>query len=163
MTLTKAQFNTIKQSPRQATVTDVEDLCDEIERLRAIALEVRHGNRKVTIYLDSILRSWGTNIDTEMSDEPRSFAADQAAFDWLFEPAATPDEPSDVTDECVHGVRFEDECIVCKQAHRLGTTKESGLVKHDDTDIHCARHWPLKCPGCPECEGITATKGDVRP
>ena len=31
------QFTTIKQSPRQATTADVEDLCDEIERLRLIS------------------------------------------------------------------------------------------------------------------------------
>lgn len=33
--MTEDQFDEIKQSPRQATVTDVEDLCDEIDRLRA--------------------------------------------------------------------------------------------------------------------------------
>lgn len=29
----KAQFETIRQSPRQATIVDVENLCDEIVRL----------------------------------------------------------------------------------------------------------------------------------
>lgn len=32
--LTRERFDAIKQSPRQASVTDVEDLCDEIEHLR---------------------------------------------------------------------------------------------------------------------------------
>ena len=32
------QFTRIKQSPRQASTTDVEDLCDEIERLREHAV-----------------------------------------------------------------------------------------------------------------------------
>lgn len=33
-TMTAERFDAIKQSPRQASVTDVEDLCDEVERLR---------------------------------------------------------------------------------------------------------------------------------
>lgn len=43
------------------------------------------GFRKVTIYDNSVLRSWGSNIDTEMIDEPRTLSSIQAAFDWLYE------------------------------------------------------------------------------
>ena len=32
------QFTAIKQSPRQASVSDIEELCDEIERLREHAV-----------------------------------------------------------------------------------------------------------------------------
>ena len=35
MKISQERFDSIKQSPRSAAVTDVEDLCDEIERLTA--------------------------------------------------------------------------------------------------------------------------------
>lgn len=34
--INRERLDAIKQSPRQATVTDVEDLCDEVERLRSV-------------------------------------------------------------------------------------------------------------------------------
>lgn len=48
-----------------------------------VPVELWRGERKVTIYKDSVLRSWGVNIETEMSDAPRSANAVQAAIDWL--------------------------------------------------------------------------------
>lgn len=47
-------------------------------------VEVWRGDRKVTIHSDIVIRVWGTNIETEMSDEPRSLESVQAAFDWLY-------------------------------------------------------------------------------
>ncbi len=47
-------------------------------------VEVWRGERKVTVYADSVLRSWGANIETEMSDESRTLESVQAAMDWLY-------------------------------------------------------------------------------
>jgi hypothetical protein len=47
-------------------------------------VEVWNGERKVTIYDDSVLRSWGPNINTEMTDESRTLESVQAAMDWLY-------------------------------------------------------------------------------
>src|SRR4051812_46141656 len=78
------------------------EAADEIERLRAAQqpsspvtddspVEVWHGGRKVTVYNDVVVRCWGTNIDDEMSDEPRTHESVGAAFDWLFNaPAQSP-------------------------------------------------------------------------
>jgi hypothetical protein len=51
-------------------------------------VEIWHGDRKITIYEDEVLRVWGTNIDTEMSSEPRSHESVDAAFRWLIEAGA---------------------------------------------------------------------------
>lgn len=80
--------------------------CEEAAALRAPAeeqwrcdddhpIEVWRGEKKVTIYPDSVLRSWGSNIDTEMSDEPINLSTIQRAMDWLYEsPSAAPkDKP----------------------------------------------------------------------
>lgn len=47
-------------------------------------VEVWHGDRKVTVYRDVVLRIWGVNIDNEMSEEPRTHESVGAAFDWLY-------------------------------------------------------------------------------
>jgi hypothetical protein len=47
-------------------------------------VEAWHGQRKVTIYPDSVMRVWGPNIETDMIDEPRTLASVQAAFGWLY-------------------------------------------------------------------------------
>jgi hypothetical protein len=47
-------------------------------------VEAWHRDRKVTIYPDSVLRVWGPNIHSEMSDEPRSHETVQTALDWLY-------------------------------------------------------------------------------
>lgn len=50
-----------------------------------LLVEVWHGERKVSIYPDIVIRVWGIDIDNEMSDEPKTLASVQAAFDWLYE------------------------------------------------------------------------------
>jgi hypothetical protein len=50
-------------------------------------VEVWHGERKVTIYPDFVLRIWGANIETEMSEAPRTIQSVQDAMTWLFERA----------------------------------------------------------------------------
>ena len=50
-----------------------------------LLVEVWHGERKVSIYPDIVIRIWGIDIDNEMSDEPKTLASVQAAFDWLYE------------------------------------------------------------------------------
>jgi hypothetical protein len=57
------------------------------EASEEIPLEAWHGERKVTIYSDCVIRVWGANIETEMSDEPRTLQSVQDAMEWLF---ATP-------------------------------------------------------------------------
>lgn len=51
-------------------------------------VELWHGDRKVSIYRDIVLREWGPNIQTEMSDEPRTLQSVCNAVDWLY---AAPD------------------------------------------------------------------------
>jgi hypothetical protein len=55
-------------------------------------VEIWQGERKVSIYRDSVVRSWGSNIDTEMSDEPRTLDSVQRSVDWLYEPPQPPGE-----------------------------------------------------------------------
>jgi hypothetical protein len=47
-------------------------------------IEVWHLDRKVTVYDTVVLRVWGTNIDAEMTEEPRTMESVQTAFDWLY-------------------------------------------------------------------------------
>src|SRR4051812_44137314 len=60
------------------------DLIVAALRAELAPVEVWHADRKVTVYSDRVLRVWGTNIDTEMSDEPRTHEAVNAAFDSLY-------------------------------------------------------------------------------
>jgi hypothetical protein len=67
-------------------------------------VEIWRGERKVTIYpYDTVLRIWGVNVETEMSEEPHTLASAQAAMDWLYEAAPPVTEataqPADLTDE----------------------------------------------------------------
>jgi hypothetical protein len=47
-------------------------------------LEVWHKDRKVTVYKDTIIRVWGTDLDNEMSETPNDLDWAQIAFDWLY-------------------------------------------------------------------------------
>lgn len=47
-------------------------------------VELWHGDRKVSIYKDIVLRVWGPNIETEMSDKPRTLQSVCDAVDWLY-------------------------------------------------------------------------------
>lgn len=47
-------------------------------------LEVWNGDRKVTVYEDIVLRIWGANMETEMSETKRSHETVDAAFRWLY-------------------------------------------------------------------------------
>jgi len=49
-------------------------------------VEAWRGERKVTISVDDVLRSWGTDMDTEMTLEPRTLDTVQKAMDWLYSP-----------------------------------------------------------------------------
>jgi hypothetical protein len=66
-------------------------------------VEAWHGERKVTIYPSTVLRSWGTNIETEMSEEPRSHEAVGRALEWLY--SVAPAQPSATAGEAdLHAV-----------------------------------------------------------
>jgi hypothetical protein len=56
----------------------------------SVPVEVWHGERKVTIYEDCVLRVWGANIESEMSDAPRNLQTVQDAIDWLYAAPPTP-------------------------------------------------------------------------
>jgi hypothetical protein len=47
-------------------------------------VEVWRGDRKVTVYPDVVLRIWGVDMDTEMSEEPKTLESVQTTFDWLY-------------------------------------------------------------------------------
>jgi hypothetical protein len=50
-----------------------------------VPVEVWHGDRKVTVYAgETVLRIWGANINSEMSEEAFSLDAVQRAMDWLY-------------------------------------------------------------------------------
>lgn len=55
------------------------------EQSEAKPVEIWKGDRKVTIYEDLVLRSWGPNIYTEMFDEPRTLDSVQKAIEWCFD------------------------------------------------------------------------------
>lgn len=60
-------------------------LATENERLRECAIaEVWHGDKKVTVYPDTVLRVWGTNMETEMTEHLKTLESVQAAMDWLY-------------------------------------------------------------------------------
>ena len=46
-------------------------------------VEAWHREKKVTVYRDCIIRSWGPSLD-EIADEPRTLQAVQNAIDWLY-------------------------------------------------------------------------------
>lgn len=48
-----------------------------------VPVEMWHGQRKITIYKDTVIRVWGVHIEDEMSDSPRTAQSVQAAFEWL--------------------------------------------------------------------------------
>jgi hypothetical protein len=50
MSLSAERLEDLKQSPRSANVTDVEDLCDEVERLRAEMKLNGRGKREYLIF-----------------------------------------------------------------------------------------------------------------
>jgi len=55
-----------------------------VEPLDEVFIEAWHGDRKITVYRSTVIRVWGKNIDTEMSNEPRTLNSVQAALDWLY-------------------------------------------------------------------------------
>lgn len=60
-------------------------------------VEIWNGDRKVTIYPgENVLRIWGPNIVTEMSDTPWSHEAVQEAMRWLFAPVAASGQDDEV-------------------------------------------------------------------
>lgn len=54
------------------------------EKWDEVPVEIWHGDRKVTIYSDTVLRVWGSDIEPEMSDAPRTLQSVQDAVDWLY-------------------------------------------------------------------------------
>lgn len=54
------------------------------DALENFSVEAWNGDRKVTVYKDVVMRIWGTDIDLDMSHEPRTLETVQAAFDWLY-------------------------------------------------------------------------------
>ena len=74
--MNEEQFTRIKQSPRQASITDIEDLCDEVERLTAaLAIANSHAERfERGWYLrgDALekLQQWATAYPIDVFPEP---------------------------------------------------------------------------------------------
>jgi hypothetical protein len=79
------------------------------EASEEIPVEAWHGERKVTIYSDCVIRVWGSNIETEMSDEPRTLQSVQDAMEWLF--ATTPASREALTDEQIEDIQEAREII----------------------------------------------------
>jgi hypothetical protein len=87
----------------------------------AVPVEVWHGERKVTIYEDCVLRVWGENIESQMSDAPRTLQTVQDAMDWLYaapldkdasKPAVAMDLSADQRQAILHQCRLylDDDC-----------------------------------------------------
>jgi len=64
------------QPPAAPVETEEEETCWPVE--------IWHGERKVSIYPSSVLRIWGPNMDTHMTDETRTHETVAAAVDWLY-------------------------------------------------------------------------------
>jgi hypothetical protein len=66
---------------------------DILHVLEKETVEVWHRDRKVVIYADSVMRGWGPNIETEMSNAPRSLQTVQDAMDWLYKEQSKANTP----------------------------------------------------------------------
>jgi hypothetical protein len=49
-------------------------------------VELWRGERKVSIYRETVLRVWGPDMDTQMDEKPRTHESVTAAVDWLYSP-----------------------------------------------------------------------------
>jgi hypothetical protein len=105
----------------------------------AAPVEVWHGERKVTIYEDCVLRVWGANIESEMSDAPRTLQTVQDAMDWLY--AAPLDTDASKPDALDRGYvtalikRMQDYCdsLAPPMARRLMAEAVRALVASSPT------------------------------
>lgn len=82
LTISIGQFARLRQMRAALTSAPAEP--------EEVPIELWRGARKVTIYRDSVLRSWGVNIETEMMDGPRNAVSIQCAIDWLYAAPAAP-------------------------------------------------------------------------
>jgi hypothetical protein len=109
---------------------------DLVKALEDETVEVWHRDRKVVIYADSVLRVWGPNIETEMSNAPRSLQSVQDAMDWLY---AEP--PEGKCRECSNTGYVADgnHCMACSVPADLGIDHywkvyQAGRGSADHTD-----------------------------
>ena len=103
------------------------------------SVEIWNGDRKVTIHKDAVIRIWGINIDTEMSEKPRTLETMQAAMDWLYR---TPAQRVPVTD----GTYKEGDVL----SYEMDETTRVGLVTSHTRAAapQCTCGRPLECPEC---------------
>ncbi len=74
----------IRNCTKPLTAADRHSILDLIDELTDTPVEVWHGERKVSVYQDIVLRVWGPSLLTEMSEEPRTLRSVQDAMDWLY-------------------------------------------------------------------------------
>lgn len=70
-----------------------------------IPVEVWKHHKKVTIYRQTVLRSWGANIETEMSSVPNTLNAVQDAMNWLYADDEVDANLRYLLDNCPYAVR----------------------------------------------------------
>ncbi len=112
-------------------------------------VEVWNGNRKVTVYPGfQVLRVWGSNMDTGMSDEPFSLEAVQSAMDWLYAMPESAPLTEPLTDTFVQTVPDKCDRIVWRNRyHHLSLLESTAATTHRNLQI------------CRECGGL----GDTPP
>ena len=99
------------------------------------SVEIWNGDRKVTIHRDAVLRIWGINIDTEMSEEPRTLETMQAAMDWLYRAPAQAAQSDletarEILSELGEEYGISDQQIVAQWVSRL-RTQPQGVSEAD--------------------------------
>jgi len=105
----------------------------------APAIECWNGEKKVTVYPSTVLRSWGKNIETQMSDEPRTLKSVDDAMRWLYrhpEGGAEMAQEMQRLREIVAGLRAQIEAI-----------KRQPTVVTVDADIIWSNEEQLKALG----------------
>lgn len=75
--LTEERLDSIRQSPRQADVTDVEDLCSEIDRLHIVNRDLAVASEQLQ-RIDQAARKFVNEVPEKMT-----FRGAQAAFNAL--------------------------------------------------------------------------------
>lgn len=102
-------------------------------------VEVWHEGRKVTVYPPRlVLRVWGPNIVTEMSDEPFSLRAVQQAMDWLYA------HPTESAGPAPAGMLLVSEAALRQIARAIeGLKRECGMDPESPQAIRNAQYMSL--------------------
>lgn len=93
----------------------------ELNPVEETPVEMWHGERKIVIYKDTVLRVWGPHIELDMQEFPRTLQSVQEASEWLYS-----DPEPEVCGNCNGSgwmvrdpdIGTDQECFVCDGSGR---------------------------------------------